>query len=87
MKSPAIPPIVTLKNPYSVNNVSFMFGGKYSNQTIGHISITHYRKFVFSSTKSVYTFRHEESYRLNPAHIKAWFFIPLENTMWRLYGT
>ena len=66
-KSPAIPATVALKNPYSVNNISFMFGGKFSNQTIGHISITHYRKFVFSSTKSVYTFRHEESYRLNPA--------------------
>ncbi len=68
-KSPAIPPIVTLKNPYSVNNVSFMFGGKYSNQTIGHISITHYRKLVFSNQKSTYTFRHEESYRLNPSPV------------------
>ena len=40
------PHIVALKNPYMIGNVTFMFGGKYSNQTIGRITVKNYTGLI-----------------------------------------
>ena len=40
------PYTIALKNPYSKGNVIFMFGGKYSNQTIGRISVKNYTQLI-----------------------------------------
>ncbi len=42
----SIPYIIALKNPYTDGNISFMFGGKYSNQTIGRISVKNYTQLI-----------------------------------------
>jgi hypothetical protein len=42
----SIPYIIALKNPYTDGNVTFMFGGKYSNQTIGRISVRNYTQLI-----------------------------------------
>lgn len=44
----SVPYTVALKNPYSNGNVTFMFGGKYSNQTIGRISVRNYTELISS---------------------------------------
>ena len=40
------PHIVALKNPYLNENVTFKFGGKYSNQTIGRIAVKNYTGLI-----------------------------------------
>ena len=42
----SIPYIIALKNPYTNGNISFMFGGKYSNQTIGRILVKNYTQLI-----------------------------------------
>ncbi len=40
------PYTIALKNPYSKGNLTFMFGGKYSNQTIGRIGVKNYTGLI-----------------------------------------
>ena len=40
------PYVVALENPYRNENITFMFGGKYSNQTIGRIGVENYTGLI-----------------------------------------
>ena len=42
----SIPYVIALKNPYRNGNITFMFGGKYSNQTIGRIAVKNYTGLI-----------------------------------------
>lgn len=53
------PHIVTLKNPYKTGNVTFMFGGEYSNQTIGRISAKNYSRLVSPGEANINNFKVE----------------------------
>lgn len=63
---PIIPYMITLQKPYIKGNISFMFGGEYSNQTIGIINIANYKNIKFSDSACLYNFTHSISIYLKP---------------------
>ena len=53
------PHTVALKNPYRNGNVTFMFGGEYSNQTVGRIAAKNYSRLVSPGEANINNFKVE----------------------------
>ncbi|ARD84636.1 hypothetical protein FAD_0730 [Ferroplasma acidiphilum] len=69
-KEPAIPHVIALKNSYNPGNISFMFGGQFSNQTIGKLSVKHYTGLLLPGSQNTHKLTYKKSFILNPAPIK-----------------
>ena len=54
------PDTVALKNPYKSGNVTFMFGGEYSNQTIGKIAVKNYSRLLSPGGAKIDNFKVED---------------------------
>ena len=54
------PDTVALKNQYKSGNVTFMFGGKYSNQTIGKITVKNYSQLLSPGGAKIDNFKVKE---------------------------
>jgi hypothetical protein len=63
--SSGIPAIIGLKNPYGIGNISFMFGGKYSNQTISKINSSFYKRLITVNGLRANAFSSVESYNVS----------------------
>ncbi len=65
-----IPLKIRLMNKYHYGNISMLFGGKYSNQTVSEINVEKYNKIIMPSNKNI-------KFNLNRNNIKNSFYSPL----------
>jgi len=65
---------IQLMNKYNYNNISILFGGKHSNQTISKINVKKYNKIIEPSNKNI-------KFKSNIYNIKNNFYIPLNSSV------
>ncbi len=70
---------IELMNKYNYGNISILFGGKYSNQTISKINVKKYNKIIEPSNKNI-------KFKSNIYNIKNNFYNPLNSSIFIDYN-